>query len=97
MAGVQSFGRRSEQPEEDLQGCVRLPAIVLPPARLRLELDLDVNRLEELFEAIRAGVYEAARRGLDEAVEDFSAEQREDAAAEDGAENSPPAAAGPNG
>ncbi len=102
---VSSFGRRRDEDVVE-EPVTRIPAIVLPPVRLRLELELDPERLDELFKVIQAGVYDAARRGLDEAVEDFTAEQRERDTADgsvgdypglDGAENSPPAAAGTTG
>lgn len=96
MSGVQSFGRRRGEEDDDDQ-VTRIPAIVLPPARLRLELDLDQAKLTELFKTIHDGVYQATRLALDEAFEDFTAEQQERAAAQDGAEDSPPAAAESNG
>ncbi len=71
---VESFGRRRGTPPEDDQ--VVLPSIVLPPAKLRLDLELNHERFDELIAVVREGIYDACRRSLDDAVADFVAEQQ---------------------
>lgn len=67
-APVQSFGRRTDEPET--VGSVVLPTIVMPPIQLPLVLVVDPEGLKHAAEQIQAMVVQAVRDGFAEALAD---------------------------
>ncbi len=67
-APVQSFGRRTEQPEPDAP--VVLPPVQMPPVQLPVVLVVDVTSLRDASAAITRMVAEAVRAGFAEAIAD---------------------------
>ncbi len=63
---VQSFGRRSPEPEQ----VTMLPPIMLP--KVHLPLELDHAALLQIGDRVRETIYNAAMAGLLAAVEDFA-------------------------